>query len=155
MNYIIKDIRNFSSSFYQKQYLLLNHYQKEKIDKLKNDCDKKLSILGWFWLSQLVSLSIAEIKYQNGKPCVSSKYVSISHKYPYVVVIVHDKDVGIDIEIIREIDKTTLKYLKQDNSLEVLIYWTRYESRLKCGGEGLVKTFLINHELIVSICQQK
>lgn len=158
MKYFLKNIYNYTDYFYQYNYNLLNSYQKRKIKKLKNIDDKKLSLLGLILVSQELNVDINNIHYKNKKPYVkNNKYFSISHKNPYVCIAISDFSIGIDIEILREIDEATLKYLGVENSIEALIDWTRKESLIKAKlqKEYDIRTFILNKELVCSICYQK
>ena len=141
MQYFLKNINNYTDNFYQYNYKLLNVYQKRKINQLKNVEDKKLSLLGLILVAQELNINIKDIHYKKKKPYIKNKnlYFSITHKYPYVGIVVSHTPVGIDIETIRDVDKNTLEYLNCANSLDALIKWTRKESLIKCQNKKNIK----------------
>lgn len=155
MKYFIKNINNYTDNFYQYNYKLLNIYQKRKLNKLQNIEDKKMSLLGLILVSQELNIDIKDIRYHNKKPYVKNKkYFSITHKYPYVGIAVSDCPIGIDIEILRDIDDATLKYLNSSNSIDALIDWTRKESLFKSNKKKnyQYKTMILNRKIIFTIC---
>ena len=81
-------------------------------------------MLGLYMIATLLNTDVKKIYYKMRKPYVKDKnvYFSIAHKYPLVAVVVHSLPVGIDIEMLRSVDKNTLSYLKASNSLEALTF---------------------------------
>lgn len=156
MNYQIKDCRCYNDSFWKEKFALLSDEQKKKINRLKNKNDKKLSMLGLVLISDILSIPIHEIYYVNHKPMTDKAYISITHKYPYVGVVISNKRVGIDLETIRDIDATTLKYLDATDSIDALILWTRKESLFKSGVKMnyQFKTWIVDKKFIVSFCEE-
>ena len=156
MKYLIKNIESFDDDFYGNFYSQLNKYQKGKIDKLKNIKDKKLSMLGMILIALELKIPIREIHYCKKKPYVNFNniYFSITHKYPYVGIVVANFPVGIDLEILRDIDYNTFGFLGCNNNLEIFIKWTRKESFFKKGNgkEYKFKTIIINKQIIFTIC---
>lgn len=155
MRYLVKDINTFPASFYENHFRHFNLYQKRKINKLKSIEEKKLSILGLVLVAQELNIDVSMIQYCKGVPYVRGKQCfSISHKNPYVGVVIDDTSVGIDIEILRELDEATKRFLNVSSSIEALILWTRKESSFKCGEciDKKVKTILLNRKIVLSIC---
>ena len=75
------------------------------------------------------------IKYNKyGKPYIDNIYFNISHSHDYVIVVTSDKNIGIDIEKIRDINQTTMKVFCTDNEIQYitnnqnkkLAYWKIY-----------------------------
>lgn len=77
---------------------------------------------------------------------------SISHKYPYVLVVTDKQNIGADLEILRNIDEKTIKFLKEENSLDTLIKWTKIESKIKNNNKSNKnKTIIINKTIMINI----
>lgn len=83
-------------------------------------------------------------KDSNGKPFLkgSSYSISISHKFPYVVAMIDEKNCGIDIEKIDgKIEKIKSKFLSDEelkitknDIIELTKYWSIKESTYKLKG---------------------
>ncbi len=87
-----------------------------------------------------------EIVYNEyGKPylCGNKFYFNISHSYEYTVLVISDREVGVDIEKItfkeRVIDRVcTLEEKKLiKNSIDFIVMWVKKESYVKYLGVGL------------------
>lgn len=109
MFYIYDNINNYTDNDYQEMYNNLNQFNKDKIDKLVNTNDKKLSILSKHLLKSILSqkynLDYNNIYYNdNGKPFIKGIYFNISHSNEYVVLAFSNNKIGIDIEKIRKVD---------------------------------------------------
>ncbi len=118
MEYKIENINNYTdkdiNNFYPKLYKL----KKEKISKYKHNNKKKISIIGDMLLCEL--LKRKNINYDNldfyinyyGKPYIknSNLFFNISHSFNYVITILSNKEIGVDIEKIR---KTPLNAINQ------------------------------------------
>lgn len=93
---------------------LLNFYQyiynekNKKIDKLKKETDKLVSILGEYLLAQLLkkyyNIDYKKVKFnynKNGKPFISNYniFFNISHSHNFAACIISDNECGIDIEM--------------------------------------------------------
>lgn len=156
MVYKIKSCSDYGDDFYKVKYNLLSETQRKRVDTLKDIKDKKLSILGLSLAGELLHRDPKEIYYIDGKPSHEKAFLSITHKYPYVGVCISTKPIGIDIETIRDIDKTTLRYLKAHDSLEALIEWTKNESLFKSALDKnyKFKTMLIDKSFVMTICEE-
>ena len=139
---------------FQKLYDILPDYRKKKIDKMKFENDKILS-LGAGLLTKHVlninSLNDKDIKFiNNGKPVIDNLFFNISHSKKYVICTTADKAVGADIEEISEYNenipkrffsKNECEYLSKqpeaNKSKEFFRIWTIKESYIKMTGEGI------------------
>ncbi len=115
MEYIIKKIDDISENDINNFYNKLYKYKKYKVNKYKN---KKASIIGDILLNDLLiehSISYNDLTFKinkYGKPYIEPNkiYFNISHSHEYVITIISNKEIGIDIEKIR---KTPLKVINQ------------------------------------------
>lgn len=121
MKYLIKNINDISNQTYQDFYKKLSKSQKNRINKKINENDKKRSLLGLILLEELLKKDLTNIiiKYsKNGKPYLKDNniYFNISHKKDYVVTIISNKRIGIDIEYIdkNKINSSILKYFSTE-----------------------------------------
>lgn len=139
---------------FQKLYDILPDYRKKKIDKMKFENDKILS-LGAGLLTKHVlninNLNDKDIKFiNNGKPVIDNLFFNISHSEKYVICAVADKAIGADIEEISEYNenipkrffsKNECEYLSKqpeaNKSKEFFRIWTIKESYIKMTGEGI------------------
>lgn len=139
---------------FQKLYDILPDYRKKKIDKMKFENDKILS-LGAGLLTKHVlninNLNDKDIKFiNNGKPVIDNLFFNISHSKKYVICTTADKAVGADIEEISEYNenipkrffsKNECEYLSKQSeankSKEFFRIWTIKESYIKMTGEGI------------------
>lgn len=156
MKFLIKNINDFSNLYFKEYFSQLNIYQKRKINKIKRIEDKKLSLLALAIIAKELNIDIKEIYYRKKKPYIkNNKYISITHKNPFVGIAISDNCIGIDLEVTNDINKATLNYLQCQNSIEALIKWTRIESAIKRGNNNQnkkYKTIIINKKIIVSLC---
>ena len=81
-----------------------------------------------------------------GKPCIQ---FNISHTGHYIACVIADEPVGIDIELIKDVDmKIAERFFTPDETVYIMkgqqvnrFYeiWTKKESRIKWEGKGLSK----------------
>lgn|SRR5574344_2399505 len=74
----------------------------------------------------------------SGKPYLASNpvYFSISHSYNYVICVLSDTEVGVDIELIRDYNHKLNHELgiDADNNTDFFKQYTQKEAYLKCKG---------------------
>lgn len=110
MEYIIKNINDYDNEEIKSFYKKIPMIKKKRIDKYINNEAKERSIIGEILLYNLMlKKNIAYEKqdyYINkyGKPYFKSNsiYFNISHSFDYIITIISNKKIGIDIEKIRE-----------------------------------------------------
>ena len=131
-------------------------YRKEKIDKLSDKNAKYLSLAAELLIKKAcedfgIDYLNEEIVFnENGKPSFkNSKYFfNTSHSGKYALCVISDKEVGCDIEEIKEYKEKVAKrfftnkeneYLDLTTDKDELFYrlWTIKESYSKCIGKGL------------------
>ena len=150
------DISSIDEESFNKLLNSVKKYRKEKIDKLGNIDAKYLSLAVELLIKK--ACEDFEIDYlneeivfnENGKPSFkNSKYFfNTSHSGKYALCVISDKEVGCDIEEIKEYKEKVAKrfftnkeneYLDLTNDKDGLFYrlWTLKESHVKCIGKGL------------------
>ena len=79
---------------------------------------------------------------ENGKPLSKKTYFNISHSHGVVVLVINKKHpIGVDIELIRDMEDHFVRYVCNDEEIESSMdndeqffkIWTNKESLLKCG----------------------
>lgn len=107
------------------------------------------------------------IKDNNGKPYLinSNKYISISHTEKYTFIVTSSKNIGIDVEKIKNVSQELKDYLGIKTNSKYCFFreWTRREAmikrdNLKLGNikdlskQGKFKTYLV-YPYVISICK--
>lgn len=118
MEYIIKNVADFSKKDIINFYDKIPKLKKDKIDKFKNYETKTKSIIGEILLCELLTKN--NIYYNNieyyindyGKPYLKDKniFFNISHSFDYIITTISKNEIGIDIEKVR---KTPLNIINQ------------------------------------------
>ncbi len=147
----------------------MNTQRRNKILRCKNDEDKYRSLLAGILLKyglEQLGLSYDSLMFSeglHGKPFIENQeaiHFSISHSGDYVVCVISDSNVGIDIENSKRLlmkqrnaslDKVAKRsftveeyalYESSDDKLEMFLkLWTRKESYSKAKGMGLAIDF--------------
>ncbi len=169
--YEILCIDDVPSSEYDVFYNYLSEDRKQEIDRLHFDKDKKLSVYGEMlakkMISQKLDIEIKDIHFlkdQNGKPYAENIDIefNISHSGDYVVCAISNTPIGIDIEQIRDIKDSLIRYVCQENELQYVYeisqetqkhffeIWTSKEAYVKCIGTGmkdLKKVDVLNEDI--------
>lgn len=138
------DLRDFSR-YYEDIYNSLSVGRKTIVDEYP-DIEEKIVHALSSWLIDKYS-GEGEILYSRyGKPYKNEKpYFNVAHSGNLVIIATSEKEVGIDIELVKEY-KQTLKLRafneeignKIKTNLDFYSYWTRKESLGKCVGTGLI-----------------
>jgi 4'-phosphopantetheinyl transferase len=144
-------------------YFIKNHLNdfpedfQKKIRAFKRWQDAQLSLLGRLLLNHALrkinkNYSVESLKYNKyGKPFFNNSEIkfNISHSSEIVVCVVSEKyDVGIDVEVINDIDIQDFESQMTKNELENVMlredikeaffdYWTQKEAVIKANGKGL------------------
>jgi 4'-phosphopantetheinyl transferase len=142
------------------------NYQ-NKIKNFRRWQDAQLSLLGLYLLRYSLKqfekkLDISELNFNsNSKPYLNGENLefNISHSGDIVVCAISDQfEIGIDIEILKDIDVGDFKGQMTDNELKKVIYandvtasffdfWTQKEAVLKAQGSGIIE-FMQSFEII-------
>lgn len=160
-DYIEEEIDLFLNNIYEKKNIKINKYLK-KVDKFR-------ATIGEILLSNLVddyyNLEFYTNKY--GKPYIKNKdiFFNISKSFDYVICAISNKEIGVDIEKVRDVDfsfikrfttKNEKKYiLKSKDGLMDRIFqiYTLKEAYFKCKGinlKSMLKVeFTINDDEVI------
>lgn len=117
MKYIIDDINSYTEEELSTFIDNISEYKCKQIKKYVSETRIKQSIVGEILLSKLLkqrNIDYEKIKIthnKNGKPYIVNYpiYYNISHSRNYVITAIYDKEIGIDIEVIRPINKDILR----------------------------------------------
>lgn len=138
---------NVTKLEFNKSYFL-SDYRRKKIEKIKNENSKKLSlgaelVLYYALKKHRPDMALPpDIKVSpTGKPYIDGVYFSLSHSHDYAACAVAECDVGLDIEKINKeqnlavgkkfLTDDELKLLTADNFFD---FWTKKESFIKLNG---------------------
>lgn len=162
----------YDEKIFSEKYNEISDYRKEKIDRMKFNKDKCLSLGAGLLLKEaLAECGIDEKKAvyftgKNGKPCIKDLplYFNLSHSQSRVMCAVSDCPIGCDIEFIKDADLKiadrffTESEVKQINKSRDLFYrfWTLKESFMKATGLGMslaLNSFSINIENQITVEQ--
>lgn len=110
MEYKIININDINKAEILIFYNNINSSKKIKIDKIRNKKRKIQSVLGEYLLKELLkiyNISYSNINYiynEEGKPYIKDYniYFNISHSHDYVITVISNKEIGVDIEKIRK-----------------------------------------------------
>ena len=79
-----------------------------------------------------------------GKPIAKGKFFNISHSKGIVALVISDRNIGIDLEVIRPVNKELKEYVSSKDEKKFIHddetffkIWTNKESLLKCMGSGM------------------
>lgn len=161
------DIQSLSDkSVFEKAYISVSEYRRQKVDKMKHPDDKRRSLGAGLLLKKALSdFGIDEKNLvfetnQNGKPYIlfegrntgpENFHFNLSHSGDYAMCIIGDSPVGCDVERIRKIDlkladrffaPSEIEQVKCQPDYEAQVntffrLWTLKESYIKAVGQGL------------------
>ena len=132
-----------------KEYPQLSQYRKEKIKKLKQEKDKKLSLGAELLLIKAIKtyypktvLPLEIETNQFGKPTikgVSDFYFNLAHSQDIAVCAISDKPLGVDTEHISRVSKKIRDryFTENEKKLDFGYIWTRKEAVVKAEGTGI------------------
>lgn len=125
--YTLASTDKINNEIYKSCFNLMTPVRQQKILRLKNTEQQKLSVLGeWLaktLISEVYGISIGELVFETdvkGKPyCVNTPdiYFNISHSSDIAVAVVSDTPTGIDIEKIRPVSLKLARRACTDNEL--------------------------------------
>ncbi|MBR4278712.1 MAG: 4'-phosphopantetheinyl transferase superfamily protein [Clostridia bacterium] len=181
MKLLIARLKDFSQEEYNKYYEMLDDARVVAVDRMKNETDKRLSVLGESLARKGISeaLKIDEraitfTRSENGKPSANNLEVhfSVSHSKGIAVCVISDKNVGADIEKIRFCEPRVTKFACVDDDLDFVfgvntvpegfdeqsllrffILWTAKEAYIKFCGKKMANIKDFSYNSIKSNCQ--
>ena len=161
------NISDLSADEYKAAFYLMPEERQRKCLDYRFGDDKKRCIAADFLIRKILCDILGKIPTEikiytgeNGKPYVNENiYFNLSHSAEYVVAVVADKPVGIDIEKIKPVKANMLDYFCTANDKKYILgeeknegenipeaalerffeVWTFKEAFLKCTGEGMSK----------------
>lgn len=158
MKLLIKNISEINN--YQKFLKKIKKDKIKKINKLQNNNKKKLSILGEMLFIEgikrfyNIDYQNITIKYnKNNKPYIpnSNIFFNISHKNNYAVCVFSNKEIGVDIEKIKDINHHIINnYYNEEekkfsnNPKNFYKIFTLKEAYVKCYGKTILDIKDIN-----------
>lgn len=138
-------IRIVDANPYSLEELLNNKLlsEKDKEDSLRylRTENKKEKVVAYILRNKYIGKCTVSSR---GKPVAKGKYFNISHSKGIVALATSDRNVGIDLEVIRHVNKELKefvsskdekKFIHDDQSFFEI--WTNKESLLKCVGLGM------------------
>ncbi len=155
---ILKACTNeYDSEFYEAALSNLSAERKEKALRYRFKSDRESCILGDYLLRRVVAdevhcdeKSIVFVNDDRGKPYIarpvdSGIHISLSHSHGNVVVAADSRPIGIDIELIRDIEESMYDFVLSvpernyvgRSTTKFFEIWTRKEAYLKCIGCGI------------------
>lgn len=167
MEYIIKNINDYSNKEINNFYEKLYDFKKNRISKYKYSNSKTISIIGDILLYDLLikhNINYDRLIFhinENGKPYIKDNiiYFNISHSFDYIVTVISKKEIGIDIEKIRKTPINTINQfatqkeknyiLSSTNNIEERLFqiYTLKEAYFKMKGTNLNN--ILNVEFII------
>ena len=171
-------ISNLTKEEYGNAFALMSDLRKAEVERMRFEGDKRRSVLGE-WLARkavsalcgLAEKDILFAKTENGKPyCLNAEtFFSISHCKDMAVCVAHNGEIGIDVELIRDIDyritrfacvDADLDYLnsaesEEEKRLRFFRIWTAKEAYVKYIGTGIRDLKTISYAEIAKHCQTR
>ncbi len=161
---------------YKRGFGMMSDARKAAVMRLRSDKDKRRSVLGEMLarhgISKLCGIEEEKIEFartENGKPYALNAdiYFNISHSKDIVICAVSDSEIGVDAELIRDIDlriakfactDEDFKYLNEtedssERKLRFFRIWTAKEAYVKYCGTGISYLKDINFRDIEKNCQ--
>ena len=161
------NISALSAEEYKNAFYDMSEERRKKCLDFRFDEDKKRCIAADFLIRTVLAERLYKEKNEieiytddNGKPFVNEDICfNLSHSGNFVVAVVADKCVGIDIEKIKQVKVNMLDYFCSQNDIKYILgeeenndeyvplsalerffeVWTFKEAFLKCTGEGISK----------------
>lgn len=168
MEYKVISISAVSDGDYNTAFSLLSDERKAYLNTVTAVEKIKASVLGEWLVKRILneSFHINEceiLRAEKGKPYIknSKLFISISHSGDFVCAAVSEKNIGIDIEVIKERDlKITKKlcteideeFINESENTLLAFYkiWTAKEAYFKMLGSGLTNLKSISYKDINS-----
>lgn len=126
MRWLFKKTTDLTAEEYATVYEGLSASRKAHIDQMKQEEDKKRSLLASALVAELLQAEGVAAKLENdadGRPFLrgSNLFVSISHSHQGVACAIDHQPVGIDLEQIRPVRKSLIQYVCLPEELAYVI----------------------------------
>lgn len=134
---LVCDIKNLNSKHF---FSIMSKYHREKILRFKNEKDHKLMVgsellLRNYLLERGFKQFPLEILLEGKKPYIKdcNYKFSFSHSKTYACCAISKTNVGVDLEVKRDLSKSFLKKygFLEDEQEKALIKWNQFESYYK------------------------
>lgn len=161
----IIDINDFSKAEYEYFFSLMENERREKINRFRFDEDKKRSVFGEMLAKKMIAKHFDKtyeeviIKAdETGKLYAENLdiHFNISHSGEFVICALSDKQIGVDIEKIRDIKDNLINHVCTKDEKDYIIkneneknkrfieIWTAKEAYFKYLGTGITDLKSIN-----------
>ncbi len=169
MHTFLLNINDFSDQNFNLCLSLMDEKRRQYINSLQHKQGKLLSVAAE-WLTKtnaslLLNKPLEEIvllRDEKGKPFIKDNplYISISHSGNFAAVTLHTAPIGIDIEVLKPIDKRLKNRICTDSdllfltksqteaqlNLNLLKIWTAKEAYFKMTGTGITNFKSISYK---------
>lgn len=128
MYFLYDTINSYSEKEYSQFYQKLNTNDKNKVNLIQHQNNKKLFLLSRILLSKLTIKHFntnyfkLNIYYNNyNKPLTNKFYFNIAHSHNYAIVVCSNNRIGTDIEKIRKVDNKIINYFCNPKEKEYIL----------------------------------
>lgn len=157
MKYVWYNIKNMTEEEYAAALALMGAERRRRISDFPAEDDRKRSAAGELLLRDVLvehlgcSRETAPLTWEDsGKPAstVEGVYLSLSHSGPWVLAAIHDKPMGVDVEVIRTADQKFMARACSEAEMAYIAFgregcyhrfwecWTAKEALFKVTGKG-------------------
>lgn len=178
MGLYIEYLYNFTQEEFDETFDMMDNARKRAVLRLKHENDRRRSVLGErlarIGVSKLCKIEKNNILFsrtENGKPFVvnADAFFSVSHSKEAVACVVDEKEIGIDIELVRDIDLNITRIACTERDKEFIFstddkdeqinrfftVWTAKEAYFKFVGTGIIGLRTIDYEEIKPFCEHR
>lgn len=145
----------YTDALYHQHFLQLPPWRREKVLAIKDKVKTKESVLSFVLLQNALknSFGIEDFTFEyneKGKPYLANRvaFLSISHSREAVAVAVSRREIGVDVECVRQPKETVLNRMftdaekncirsSDDPDLAFTRLWTEKEAKAKLFGKGI------------------
>ena len=157
MKFFWYNIKTMSDSEYNRALTLMSAERRRRISDFPAEDDRKRSAAGELLLRQALVEALgctqesAPLLWEDsGKPAADAEgvYLSLSHSGPWVLCAIHDKPMGVDVEVIRAADQKFMARACSEAEMAYIAFgregcyhrfwecWTAKEALFKVTGKG-------------------
>ena len=176
MDLYIEYLENFTQNQFDETFEMMDNSRKRAVLRLKSEKDRRRSVLGERLarkgISKLCGIFENEIVFERtekGKPFVTNAdvFYSVSHSKGIVVCAIDKDEIGVDAEMIRDIDLNITRIACTERDKEFIFeaddkneqierfftVWTAKEAYFKFVGTGIEGLRTVDYEEIKPFCQ--